>query len=198
MSLLWWRYDKIRLTSPRDPEDCLQRLREACDSESLFARSRSDVVARIGERSFRTRKHQSILSRNPFVPMVYGSVAAARAGTRIDCRVGPQRLVIALFILWMFLPCVAFVDWFITGVVAHEPVSVLMAIVSPEILMALTSLVFSLFRWAARKDAEFLLDFLAMILDAREGEELPRYSLAAAEQRARVERTDRRIGASER
>ena len=180
MRLLWWRYDKIDVVTRFTVDECLVLLRGTTDAEKIFGRNDYNVVAQVGNRSFRIRKHESLHVRNFCEPVVYGRLTEVRTGTRIECRIGPQRLAVglALFAQLAFWAIIA------TGI-GRGPV--LNTVIQLLLSTLFITLGMSFGRWIGRKNAAFLLDFLRMVLKARPEEPgLPRHSLAAAERRSRA------------
>src|SRR5581483_3578620 len=106
---------RVTLISALSPEECRKRLSGSVGSEAFFRfrePPRSEVQGRVGPSRFRIYRKRSMLLSERYPLFLYGALSPDRAGTRVECWLGPQRLVLglaAVFVLfiWMVIPIFA-------------------------------------------------------------------------------------------
>ena len=162
MSLLWWRYDKVSLVTPLAAAECVARLRASTQSEwKLFGDA--EAVASIKELSFRIRKRRWVKMQT----VLYGRLSNDDHGnTRIECRIGAERIVVALGVAWTLIVMLGFGTTLVNlrGANIHEAIGNI-------VIMALGWLTFPVGVLVSRilwDDGLFLQDFLCRTLQARE------------------------------
>jgi len=161
LSLLHNQNDKVTLASPLDPGECLARLRTATQSEwRLFGKY--PVVASLGESSFRIRKRRSV----KFQTVLYGNLMDDRSGTRIECRIGVERLAAGIAGAWSLFAAGSLVFTLVAERGDTSPHGIV-ANVAIMTLAGLTVTIGCAFARVFWNDDEFLLDFLQHAIDAR-------------------------------
>ncbi len=165
-AFLTQRAGRADLSSPLSPEQCIQRLRDACDGPSALFGSR-EVIGRLGRDSF--RGHIRIGYRNSFQTYVTAKFLPDGAQTRIRCRFGLHPLVIVFMAIWFGVVLTASGSIFVVAVVhliQHTAVG-LAGIAVPLLMLAFGYGLVRVGRWIARDEQELLTEFLCTTLHAR-------------------------------
>jgi hypothetical protein len=143
------------------PEDaCLQRLRDAIDSE-WNPLGRKPVVGWVGDRAFRLRKRSRT---NPFQVFLEGETVAEVTGTKIRCRVGLQDLVFVGWGIGLLIVFGILVEKVLEIFDSPPPPNALSDAAGIAGLLAAMAIGIAIARSAARQDESFLVDFVQRML----------------------------------
>jgi len=157
---------KVDLISPLPPQECRRRLDGAIGMPVPALGNRA-VRERIVSDSFRLR--QRIGYRNSFQTQVIGHLQAEENGTRISCRFGVARGVLAFFAVWIGLVLVVGGAGFLIAakaLLAGSAGAPSAAAGIPLIMLVFGIVLFAFGRWLARNEQNFLTDFLCVTLQA--------------------------------
>jgi hypothetical protein len=182
----------FNFTSPFTREECLRRLRTNVEQErwtwAVYIQgwkiagnspvtSKSGVVGKIGETEIRLRRS---ISKSPSSMYLFGRLTGDGNQTRLRCRVGTHPLAIVFLAFW-------FGGVFLIGLKAiaqgHATMTVKLfgfttyifdewwvAPVSTFILFCVGLAIIVMYRFGARDDEKFLIDFLRKTIDVRDAE----------------------------
>jgi hypothetical protein len=158
------------LTSALSPEQCRKRLADAIERESIFFRLRepqhNEFEGRVKESGFRITRLRSVIFTDKYKTFLYGRFGTDASGTRIECWLGPQRLVLGLAAVFLFFLWVMFPAFGIVQQGFH--LFTLILLVGPAVMTALMGAGFAFSRKRIVADGPYLLDFVAQTLEATE------------------------------
>jgi hypothetical protein len=161
---------RVELISRLGPEQCRGRLLASIGGEwTLFSWGKvphSEYEGAIGHSSFRFTRKRSMFFGNRYPTFLYGRLIADGTGTRIQCRLGPQRLVLALAGVFLFFAGVVFPAEAIRQIGPHP--SALLALLFPLLITAFMAAGAAAGRRRVVEDGPELLDFLSQTLEATE------------------------------
>jgi hypothetical protein len=149
----------IDLISPLPREECLSRLIAAVID-------RTTVTGSISKTSFRLRKR--IYYRNSFQASLSGQLIDEGRGTRLHCKVGLHPFVTAFLFVWIggvTIGCGAMIVALLSGSI---PAQQSMAAAVPFLMLAGGIALLKVGQFAARDEANFLVDYLRKTLEARD------------------------------
>lgn len=161
----------IDLVSPLRRDECVRRLREHVDAGFGISGMRP-VIGQIRETSFTLR--QRVGYRNSFKTVLRGTFVDELRGTRLHCRSGVHPFVRVFILLWLAVVAVAacalgfpVVSSLIHGTPsrAAPPIAV---VVGPALMFCFGVALAKVGRRMARGEQQYLVEFLAKRLDARE------------------------------
>ncbi len=157
---------RITLITTLSADECHRRLSASVASEAVFRLKEpphSEVQGWVRPSRFRITRKRSMFLSERYPLFLYGDLVADRTGTRVPCRLGPQRLVLGLaagFLLVVWTMPLAF-D------VSHGGFT-LVSLLGPLMMTGFMALGFSLSSRTTLKAGPHLLDFVAQTLDAAE------------------------------
>jgi len=161
----------IDLVSPLRPDECVRRLRDHVDDGFGFSGMRP-VMGKVGETSFILRQRTGY--RNSFATTLRGTFVEEGRRTRLHCRLGVHPFVRVFMLLWLAGvaagACVLgfrVVAPLVNGAPSRAALSIA-NILAPLLMLGFGIALAKVGRHAARDQQEYLIDFLARRLDARE------------------------------
>lgn len=158
----------IELLSPYPPDECEARLREATDREGPQAWFGSrPVISRISLRSVQLRKRVGF--HNSFQTYLVCALEGGDGGTRLRGDVGPHPLLPVFLTVGCVFVGLAGIGMVIAAVRAlfvgvGPPLAVA---VMPFVMLAFAFGLVRFGRWLARGEDQFLITFVAGVIDAR-------------------------------
>jgi hypothetical protein len=159
------------LASALSPEQCRQRLSRSIERESIFFRisepQRNEFQGRVRDSEFRITRYRSVVFSDRYQTFLYGRLEADAAGTRIDCWLGPQRLVLGsvvvfLLFIWVIFPATMIGQ---QGFPFQFPFH-LTFLLGPVVMTAFMVAMLGFSRKRLLIDGPYLLDFVAQTLEA--------------------------------
>jgi hypothetical protein len=166
--------DRIEVFSPFAPADCVSRLRGAIDGGvmvSLFGVGSKPVIGKVSESSLRLRRR--IRYGNSFQTFLTATMRPEPGGTVISGACTMHPLVRIFNVVWFAIVALfggtllLATGWnalYGNGGPSRET---LWGILIPLVLLSFGIGLVRLGRYLARDDPQFLMDFLAQILEAR-------------------------------
>jgi hypothetical protein len=154
----------VTLESALSRTACVERLNAAADQPWSFSKTHE---ARGRAKADSLWLMKNIDYRNSWQTVLRARLEDQGGGTRIECRFGINRFVLALTVLWfgfaLLFALTALATW-IEG--AHEHLGWQIALGSIFFPLPAAAIV-AVGRWFARNDKRFLIDFICHEIDAR-------------------------------
>jgi hypothetical protein len=160
--------------TPLTPAQCVERLAAVVDSEQLGLFSvagLNPVIGEVTESSLRLRKR--IGYRNSFQTYLTAALRPTSGGTVLSCDLATHPLVRMFMYFWFGIVALVGAPAYLAllGPVTCGPAMVeehaLIGLLVPPTMLAFGLALVGLGRFLARDEADFLVEFLARTLDAR-------------------------------
>lgn len=150
----------IELVSELNPDECIKRLSDAMDSPLTSIFGKNPVIGRMEYGYISLTKR--IWYRNSFQTQLSGRFENEGSGTRVIATAGMQTWVRIFLIIFCLVPLAILANLITTGEEVNF-VTTALAILFPVIGV----LLMFLGRYLARKEENFLIDFVCQVIEAK-------------------------------